>query len=80
MDEIKIIQLFPDRWQEYKELRLEALQKDPQAFGQKYEKAREFSDEYWIDHLERSRTKDKILVFFAENNRKLVGMMGAFFI
>lgn len=79
MEDIEIIQLLPDRWKEYRELRLEALQKDPQAFGQNYDKALNFPDSYWIDHLERSQTKNKILVYFAENKGKIIGMIGAFF-
>ena len=79
MDDIKIIQLSPGRWKEYKHLRLEALQRDPQAFGQKYGKAVDFPDSYWIDHLEKSQAKEKLLVYFAEKNEKLLGMIGAFF-
>ena len=79
MEEIKIVQLPPDRWKEYKSLRLEALLNDPQAFGQKYDKALNFPDSYWIEHLENTINKNKLLVYFAECKRKLIGMIGAFF-
>ncbi len=79
MDNIKIIQLPPERWKEYENLRLEALLNDPQAFGQKYDKAIDFPDSYWIDQLKNTISKDKLLVYFAESKGKLIGMMGAFF-
>lgn len=79
MDKIKVIELSPNRWREYRELRLEALQKDPQAFGQKYHKAVDFPDSYWTEHLENTIKKDKLLVHFAESNGKLIGMIEAFF-
>lgn len=79
MDDIQIIQLPPERWKEYKELRLEALKNDPQAFGQKYVRAADFPDSYWIDHLKNTMSKNSLLVYFAENNGNLIGMMGAFF-
>lgn len=79
MDEIKIIQLHPKRWKEYKELRLEALLSDPQAFGQKYNKALDFPDSYWINNLRDSLSRNKLLVYFAEEKGALIGMMGAFF-
>jgi len=79
MEDFKIIQLHPECWKEYRDLRLEALQSDPEAFGQKYDKALDFPDKYWIDHLKRTLKKDKLIVYFAENRGKLIGMMGAFF-
>lgn len=75
----RIIQLSPERWQEYKGLRLEALKNDPQAFGQSYEKALDFPDSYWMNHLKDALVKDKILIYFAENEGKLIGVIGAFF-
>lgn len=79
MNEIKIIQLPPDRWKEYKDLRLEALLSDPQAFGQKYDKVLDFPDSYWINHLKDGLNKNKLLICFAENKQKLIGMIGAYF-
>jgi len=37
MDNIKIIKLTPERWEEYKNLRLEALKNSPTAFASSYE-------------------------------------------
>ena len=79
MDNIQIIQLPPERWKEYRDIRLEMLLKDPQAFGQRYEKSLNDSDSKWKERLEASQKQDKIIILFAENNGKLVGTIGAFF-
>ncbi len=69
MNNIQIIKLPPERWNEYKTLRLRALKDDPQAFGSSYAKEVAYSDEKW-----REKTNDN--VFFACNGNDLVGMMG----
>lgn len=69
MDNIQIIKLTPDRWAEYKALRLRALKDDPQAFGSSHAKEAAYSDEKW-----RERTNDNVL--FASNGDNLIGMMG----
>lgn len=69
MKDIQIIKLPPERWNEYKTLRLRALQDDPQAFGSSYAKEVEDSDEIW-----QEKTNDNL--FFASDGNNLVGMMG----
>lgn len=72
--DIDIIQLSPDNWQQYRELRLEALKSDQEAFGLLYEEAVDFPKEKWIEPLiEAEETKDK-WIYFARLNNKLVGM------
>ena len=63
MNKIQIIKLPPERWNEYKALRLRALQDDPQAFGSSYAKEVTYSDEKW----QEGATKDKVL-FASEFN------------
>ena len=79
MDSIRIIQLSPDRWKEYKDLRLEMLIKDPQAFGQRYDKSVTDPDSKWKERLKAAENEDRIVILFAESNRKLIGMIGAYF-
>lgn len=76
---LTIIELSPERWREYKALRLEALAADPQAFGQSYEKSVKDPDLIWEERLVLSQRRDGWLFLFAEHNKKLVGMSGARF-
>ena len=66
---IQIIKLPPERWNEYKALRLRALKDDPQAFGSSYTKEVAYSDDKW-----RERTNNSVL--FATDGNNLVGMLG----
>ncbi|MBI2011554.1 hypothetical protein HYS91_02180 [Candidatus Daviesbacteria bacterium] len=53
MDKIEIIKLNPNRWEEYKELRLQALKENPEAFGSTYEEAADKPDKEWKSRLEK---------------------------
>jgi GNAT superfamily N-acetyltransferase len=65
--------LSPERWREYRRLRLEALRSDPDAFGSTYVETERFPDDYWPRRL-----ADPDIVFrFAERDGRLVGMAGA---
>jgi RimJ/RimL family protein N-acetyltransferase len=66
-----------ERWQEYKELRLRALQTAPQAFGQSYEEALKHDDARWQQRL-IDAAEGKSWLVFAERAGRLVGMAGAF--
>jgi hypothetical protein len=46
-DKIQIGRLPPEKWQEYKALRLRALHDDPQAFSEPFDKAVAYRDEGW---------------------------------
>lgn len=73
--EVRIIQLPKERWQEYKALRLEAVQQDPPAFGRSYEETLEMAEEKWITYLGPEEGPTGML--FAEVDGKLVGMIGS---
>lgn len=64
---IKVENLPPDRWKEFRELRLEALQNDPLAFGSSYEEEKNLIEDEW-----KRRIKNTL---FALANDKLVGMI-----
>jgi hypothetical protein len=46
-ENITIAKLPPDKWQDYKALRIRALHDDPQAFSEPFENAVAFPDERW---------------------------------
>lgn len=75
MDDIKLIQLKPDEWRAYKQLRLEALKSDPESFGNTYENSIGQLEDYWRDSLKAN----KGIKVFASLNGELVGMAGAYY-
>jgi RimJ/RimL family protein N-acetyltransferase len=67
---IKISKLNADRWQDYRDLRLEALKSEPVAFSSSYEEEQLIPESVW-----RERIKNAL---FASENDNLVGMAGVF--
>lgn len=76
--DIKIIHLPLERWSKYKDLRLEAIKSAPTAFLASVEEYSDKDDTYWQEKLKGYQGIDG-LIFFAENNGKLVGMLGVDF-
>ncbi len=64
---IVVKRLEEDRWREYRALRLEALKKEPIAFGSHYDEEKNFSEDVW-----RRRIGD---AFFALSEDKPIGMI-----
>jgi RimJ/RimL family protein N-acetyltransferase len=60
----------------YRDLRLEALQDSPTAFGADYEKNLSHPPKYWEDRL--TMEPDEETLFFAEHEGNLIGMTGIF--
>ncbi len=72
--EVKIIDKLPvERWEEYKNLRIEALKTDPNAFWGDLESTLKEEDSEWKITLEKNLKGDEIIVF-AEFDNKLIGM------
>lgn len=67
--DVQIIALPPERWREYKALRLTALRTDPIAFGSTYEESIEYPDELWQERLSGQTST----ILFAERDGRLVG-------
>jgi ribosomal protein S18 acetylase RimI-like enzyme len=65
MIEIKIIS--EERWKDYRDLRLEALKKEPLAFSSSYEESKDKPESEWRDQIKN--------VLFALDRDKLVGMI-----
>jgi ribosomal protein S18 acetylase RimI-like enzyme len=68
---IEIKKLSGDNWMDYKNIRLEALQSDPVAFGSSYEEESQFSETTWRNRIENS--------IFAISDNKPIGMVGFLF-
>lgn len=74
---IKIIKLSPQRWEEYKQIRLEALKNEPTAFDVTPEEESQRINDNWeqeVQGLFNSQTKTAL---FAQLNDRLIGMVGA---
>lgn len=68
---MQITQLPPTRWQDYKKLRLEAIQDSPQSFLSTVEETEAETDQSWQDKIAN--------MFFALNEAdQLVGMAGTY--
>lgn len=78
MSDVRIITLDPDRWQEYRDLRLRALHEEPSAFGSSYEENLDKPEDDWRRRLVAAQRKVDEFLLFAEVDGRLVGMMGAF--
>ena len=70
--------LEPDEWPAYKRLRLEALEREPQAFGSPYAEAAQKPDDYWRKRLEKARATRGSWMWFAVRHGVPVGMAAAY--
>ena len=68
--DIQIRRLNEDEWLVFSQIRLQALQTDPQVFGSNYQKESQFTEAEW-----RSRLKNNA-VFLLCRNEMPVGMTG----
>jgi len=75
---VNIEQLNNSDWQEYKSLRLQALQTDPQAFSSSFARESAFPDEKWQQRLRNANEGTTSCMYFARLDGKLVGMIGGF--
>ena len=66
--DIKVARLPESRWEEYKEIRLEALKNNSTSFGSSYEEEVLKLDEFW-----RSRIKDALFALNSED--KAIGLL-----
>jgi ribosomal protein S18 acetylase RimI-like enzyme len=64
---ITITRLDQSRWQDYRDLRLEALKAEPLAFGSSFEEEQLNSETYWRQHIQN--------VLFAVSGNRAVGLM-----
>ena len=74
--DVDIISLPPERWEEYRDLRLAALRAEPIAFSEPYERAAQRTPEEWRRRLIDSDN----WVVFARRGDTLVGLAAAYVI
>jgi len=65
-------------WEMYRDLRLEALRLEPDAFGSRYEDFVDRPGEYWIGRLEEAESHPERALLFALDAHQAVGMVAAF--
>ncbi len=73
MSGLKIIKLPIKRWKEFRQIRLESLKNDPQAFGTTWGEENSKKDNYWKLEL---KSKLGVKLFFAVIDKKIVGLTG----
>jgi ribosomal protein S18 acetylase RimI-like enzyme len=74
-DKTGIIELSPDEWREFRDLRLRALKEEPLAFGVSFDEEKRKSESFWRDRLENSGKKNRKEQFvFVGASGKLAAM------
>jgi ribosomal protein S18 acetylase RimI-like enzyme len=69
----------PNRWEDYRNLWLEALKETPEAFSADYETQSKVSESVWKERLNSVIQEDDAVMVFAKLNNKIIGMIGAYF-
>lgn len=69
----------PNRWEDYRDLWLEALKETPESFAADYNEQRQVSDHVWKRRLESVLLEKEAVMVFAKLNTKIIGMIGAYF-
>lgn len=73
-----IVKLPIEKWSEYRDLRLRALQEDPEAFSSAYANELQHPEEFWKTRLANAERGQQSWLLFARQDNRLVGMIGAF--
>lgn len=77
MTDCEIVRLSPDEWALYKQIRLEALKLEQQAFGSRYEDNIKYPEAFWRGRLEDAQAGENLLLFARQGDR-LVGLIGTY--
>ncbi len=78
MADCEIVRLTPDEWPLYKQIRLEALKEEPQAFGSRYEDNLLRPNSFWRSRLEEAQVGEKSWLLFARVDGRIAGIIGAY--
>lgn len=73
-----IIKLDLSQWQDYKNIRLDALKSDPQAFLSSYKREAGWLDEKWMSRLQETFKPGSWLLFAKIPSGELIGMVGGY--
>lgn len=77
MEDVKIVILSPIDWELYKNIRLESLRKEPQAYLSTYTRSSKEPDVKWKERLELAQEGKRQWLSFAKAGEKIIGMAGA---
>ncbi len=66
----------PDEWRTFKSLRLAALERDGDQFGQSYEVVSGYTDAKWEEDSRKAADSDEFCIVLAFDGREPVGMSG----
>ncbi len=73
----EIIKLSPERWKEYKDLRLYGLAESPLSVVKNETEMKAIKDDLWINYLKSALQEKKMYLLFAQVNGKIIGVSGA---
>lgn len=72
-----ITKLSPDRWEEYKNIKIASIENENLAFSESLEKLKDRTDEEWRKELETLDEEGGILLFVEDENSAIAGFAGA---
>ena len=78
MTDFDVRRITADDWEQYRTLRLEALQDSPLAFVEQYAESSVQPDEFWQERAERNATSPESTIFVAVRDGSLVAKAGCF--
>lgn len=70
-EKVKIGRFSPEHWQDFKNIRLEALSSNPEAFSDTFENTLSYPDDFWIKRLSDPNN----IILYAKVNDRVVAMM-----
>lgn len=73
----QIIKLSPDRWQEYRDLRLFAVEESPLSVVKNPEEMKAIKENSWQSMLKKAFEEKQMFLYFAQIDNKIVGVSGA---
>jgi ribosomal protein S18 acetylase RimI-like enzyme len=77
MEKVQIVILPPEKWQAFKQIRLESVVMEPQAFGSSYLNVAQRPDSHWQERLIEAQAGEKSWLLFAQEGEQTIGMIGA---
>lgn len=78
MAELQVVKLSAEEWQLYKQIRLESLLVEPQAFGSRYADFLHRPDSYWQGRLDEAQAGENSWLLFAKEREQIIGIIGAY--
>lgn len=74
----QIVKLAPKDWQRYRQIRLESLLVEPQAFSSSYENVVQRPASHWQQRLQEAQEGKRSCLLFARETDRIIGIIGAY--